>query len=247
MPRGQHGLRRLNGTLPPIWMSAVLLLTTEGRALAAEAGIEFQIHCPVLESTAEGVGELEARALIELSVRRGDRGTVQVSCDAERATLRWLSQGKQVSATVAADSNPKRLVDTLIAALWRLRTPTEPEHGGPAPAVEPQPARPAPSLALAVSVGWHAELRTRSPNVLPGARLNIALLAPGWSVSVLGEVAYALDDVADSRARTLSAGSAFDLRPRTLRPLTIGVGLLLGRFSASAPNGFDPGEQTPPR
>src|SRR5688572_21335942 len=221
------------------WLAAALELLPV-IAVGAEPAIEVRVRCPQLEADSEQRAELEARALVELSVRRRSSGALRVTCDADSAELSWTSGGREVKARVPLQADPRLLVDSLIAALWNLTAAPEPPPPAPAPARPPPP--PARRLAAGPYLGARVELWPRAPNVFPGVSGGLQLLGSGWSTSAFVQFAAALDDPEGPRSRMLGGGAAFELRPASLRPLSLGVATNVWRFSVRAPPPLSPAE-----
>jgi hypothetical protein len=221
------------------WLAAALELLPVG-AVAAEPAIEVRVRCPQLEASREQRAELEARALVELSVRRRSSGALLVSCDADSAELSWTSAGREVTARVPLQSDPRLLVDSLIAALWNLTAAPEPPPPPP-PAPAPKPTRP---LAAGPYLGGRVELWPRAPNVFPGLSGGLQLVGRGWAASAFAQFAAALDDPEGLHSRMLGGGAALELRPRALGPLALGVGASAWRFSVKAPVPLLPDERS---
>ncbi len=240
MPRNTFG-RSCWGHARSWWLAAALVLLPLS-AHAASANVEVQVRCPQLEALPETRSELEARALVELAVRRQSSGVLVVSCDADGAELIWTSGGQVAHSRVPAQADARLLVDALVAALWNLTAPPPSTPPRSTPPAAPAPAALPHRLAVGLFADARLELWPRAPNALPGCDVGLSLLGDRFVVAAFGHYGAALDDVAGLRSSMLGGGAALDVRPLALRPLALGVAIRGQRFGVEPPAALTPRE-----
>jgi hypothetical protein len=222
-------------------LALAVILATKSQAFGlpgvSESAVHIELECPALSADAEQRAAFEARALVELAVRRRASGVLGLRCDDALAILTWESPAGRTETRVPVSADRKLFVDALIAALWALH-------------VRPQPAEPSADvvvrdsvadLRFGLSLGGHAELWPRSPNVFPGVRLGLTLRSERWSATAFGMYAAALERVEGIEITTVAGGVAFEARPFPMG-LEFGVGIRAATFIARAPSGVEPRE-----
>lgn len=207
-------------------------------ALSAQPAVHIDIDCAALSADAEQQAAFEARALVELAVRRRAASALALRCDGEVARLTWTSAYGIASTAVAVKADRKLFTDALIAALWTLKVEAQPELRE-APAIVEEP-KTDDALRFSSSAGVHVELWPSSMQTFPGARVGIALRGPRWSIGALGTMSLGLQEVDGVEARLWGGGIAFDARPFALREVELGVGGRVFSFTAHARDAVAP-------
>jgi hypothetical protein len=230
------------------WLAALELALASSPARAQQVeGTRVEVRCSALLTDPEAAAALEARVILELSLRKR-RGALRVECDPETISLEWQprSQGQRQRVTLPlapASNAADRVISSLDVLLAEPKKP-EPPPAAPAPPLPPSspPAAEPPSTQIGVTSGGIVELWDGPRATSLGLSLGLSLRGGRWRGTLAASAQKRIEDfqpIVEFRAYRARFAIDYALLPE---PLTIeaGSGVALGNFQATARGGFTP-------
>ncbi|MDX2055771.1 MAG: hypothetical protein SFV15_25435 [Polyangiaceae bacterium] len=234
----------LSGILPVCQSAMVwLVLGCPGFAHAQvkKPQVAVTVDCPILNQDAENRAALEARALVELTLRRV-QGVLEISCDDARAYLKLTESPSRVrTSTLPVEPDAGLFVDHLLSAVWELSAPeTETVAGRVTGKFLAFRVAESPRLRRRwnAAAGVSAEYWSTGRALLAGPRLALAWGTDQVQLAALAGVFTTVKTGAGVDAEGLLFGAT--VQYRGLHPLTLSTGAETLRISVSPPEAFSP-------
>jgi len=228
------------------WLTGIQLALagTWSHAQSGE-GSRVDVRCSALLTDPESAAALEARVLLELSLRKR-RGNLLVDCSPETISLEWKQSGEAVIKRLEMPLKPaESAVDRVISSLDPLLREAPSESPPEPPPIETPKGEP-PATRLGITTGGIAEFWDGPDASSLGLGVGLALRSGRWRVALTGSGQTRIEDqapIVEFRSYRARAYLDYMLLPRPIS-IEAGLGTALGNFRAATRESFSPQAQT---
>jgi len=228
------------------WLTGVQLALagTWGHAQPAE-GAKVDVRCSALLTDPESAAAVEARVLLELSLRKRP-GTLLIDCSPETIWLEWKPRDQarihRLELPLKPESSAADRVISSLDGLLRQAEKPAPVPSAPTPAPRGEP----PASRLGVTTGGIAEFWDGPHAASLGLNVGLSLRGGRWRGTLAGSGQTRIENhypIEEFRAYRARAYLDYMLLPRPLA-IETGVGAALGDFRAATRDVFSPQAQS---
>ncbi len=228
------------------WLAGfqLALAATQARAQPNEES-KVDVRCSALLTDPESAAALEARVLLELSLRKR-QGNLLVDCSPETISLEWKPRDQaQIHRLELPLSPASSAADRVISSLDGLLRQSEKPETAP-PLTTPARTEDERGAQLGLTLGGIAEFWDGPHAASLGLSVGLSLRGGRWrgALGVSGQTR--IEDhhpVEEFRSYRGRGYVDYMLLPRPLS-IEAGVGAALGNFRAATSEGFSPQAQT---